>query len=369
MSINRVLLVDDQHEARQVLRAALATLPYKVEIVDVPSGEEAMLIVTTQSFELLVMDVRLAGISGLELMPVIRQRKPGMKIVLVSGTTDSSLREKIALAGADAYFYKPIEIPEFLNTIQNLLSETGFREQFPRSESPQSELEDNSLLDQSAQTENRTETVIRSESFSPIFQEWFDKSGLIGMALVDRAGNLMAQAGEPPSQAFVSGLGQVAEQIRQDSKDLLDTEMPADDFEYGGWIFTPQAVLWQVVSEGVFLVGLAEKAFLDTNPRGLANFRLAAHRFAEFLKDYEQNSLVSESLDDAAKKSPERPPESEDVLGEIDQLISSASIQDFPDVNAFWDDALSRVDEMNTNPNGLSYDQASKLGLTPDDES
>lgn len=367
MSISRVLIVDDQHEARQVLRASLTTLPFKVEVVDVPSGEEAMLIITTQSFELLVMDVRLAGISGLELMPVIRKRKPGMKIVLVSGTTDSSLRAKIASAGADAYFYKPIEIPEFLNAIQNLLSEIEFREQLSISESSQPELDDNSLLNQSTPADDRTENILKRESFPLIFQEWFNKLGLVGMVLVDRAGNLMAQAGELPSQTLISGLGQVAEQIRQDSEDLLEAEMPGDDFEYGGWLITHQAVLWQVVSEGVFLVGLAEKEFLDTNPRGLANFRLAAHRFAVFLKDYEQNPLVDGSQVDAARVSSDQPPELDDVLDEIDQLISAASTQDSPDVNAFWDDAVSRVDEITPNPNGLSYDQASELGLTPDD--
>lgn len=122
MSLKRILIVDDQHEMRQVLRAALATLSHRLELIDVPSGEEAMLVLSKNRFDLLVLDIRLAGISGLELLSVVMKTDPDLKIILVTGIADLELREKISHAGADAYFFKPIEMPEFLDTVQRLLS-------------------------------------------------------------------------------------------------------------------------------------------------------------------------------------------------------------------------------------------------------
>ncbi len=82
-----VLIVDDQRDARSVLRAGLETLESRLKITDVPSGEEAILVIASQPIDLLVADIRLPGISGLELKERARMRNPDLKVILITGVT------------------------------------------------------------------------------------------------------------------------------------------------------------------------------------------------------------------------------------------------------------------------------------------
>ena len=57
-------------------------------MVDVPSGEEALLVASRRPVDLLIADVRLPGISGLELMARVHKRNPELKTILITGLTD-----------------------------------------------------------------------------------------------------------------------------------------------------------------------------------------------------------------------------------------------------------------------------------------
>jgi DNA-binding NtrC family response regulator len=80
----RVLIVDDQKDIRRLLNTGLSILPEKIDVVDVPSAEEAMLVLRG-SFDLMVSDIRLPGISGLDLFRRIHKQHPKMKIMLMTG--------------------------------------------------------------------------------------------------------------------------------------------------------------------------------------------------------------------------------------------------------------------------------------------
>ena len=69
-----VLLVDDQRDIVRLLHSSLQTLGHELEIIDAPSGEEALLEASLRRIDLLVADYLLPGISGVELMHKIRLR-------------------------------------------------------------------------------------------------------------------------------------------------------------------------------------------------------------------------------------------------------------------------------------------------------
>ncbi len=121
MAVFQVLIVDDQREVARMLHAALETLAHEFVVTVVPSGEEAFLEVRLKKFDLLVTDLRLPGMSGIELMNRVRPRKPETKIILITGATDTKSKKEIAAAQPDAFFPKPIEIPDFLDTVERLL--------------------------------------------------------------------------------------------------------------------------------------------------------------------------------------------------------------------------------------------------------
>jgi CheY-like chemotaxis protein len=123
MASKRTLIVDDQMDIRRLLRESLRLLGLDMEIVDVPSGEEAMLVIARQRFDLLISDVRLAGMSGLELVRKVRKRNPGLKVILVTGLTDNEVRQQVSASGAEAFFFKPVDIASLQAAVKECLSE------------------------------------------------------------------------------------------------------------------------------------------------------------------------------------------------------------------------------------------------------
>ena len=79
-----VLLVDDQRDIVRLLHSSLQTLGHELEIIDAPSGEEALLEASLRRIDLLVADYLLPGISGVELMHKIRLRNPSLKVIFIT---------------------------------------------------------------------------------------------------------------------------------------------------------------------------------------------------------------------------------------------------------------------------------------------
>ena len=126
MAAYRVLVVDDNHEIRRMVTASIKSLSADIDVLDVPSAEEALFISASLPLDLVVLDFRLPGMTGLEMVPRLRRRIPGTKIILVTGVEDANARQQITQAEVDAYFYKPIEIGVFLDAVKRCLwSEQG----------------------------------------------------------------------------------------------------------------------------------------------------------------------------------------------------------------------------------------------------
>ena len=116
-----VLLVDDQRDIVRLLHSALQTLGHQLDLVDAPSGEEALLEASRRKVDLLVADYLLPGISGVELMRKIRARNPDLKVIFISGMTERKARAEMLAAGAVAIFEKPIPLADFLDAVERSL--------------------------------------------------------------------------------------------------------------------------------------------------------------------------------------------------------------------------------------------------------
>ncbi len=115
-------MIDDNREVRRMVTASLKTLSEDIDVVDVPSAEEALVVSSGEPLDLVVIDIRLPGMSGFEVIARLRRRRPEAKLILVTGAEDEATRQQITTAGADAFFYKPIEIADFLEAVQRCLN-------------------------------------------------------------------------------------------------------------------------------------------------------------------------------------------------------------------------------------------------------
>ncbi len=116
----RLILVDDHEVVRVGLRTLLSRNP-DLEIVDeASSGQEAVRKALMHRPDIVVMDVRLAGMSGIEACREITQAAPGIKIImLTSYGDDDTLFEAIA-AGASGYVLKQIGSNDLIKAIETV---------------------------------------------------------------------------------------------------------------------------------------------------------------------------------------------------------------------------------------------------------
>lgn len=101
----KILIVDDEPAIRSGLSTILETADYRVEAVE--SGEAALVVLQEQDFDLALLDVRMPGMSGVELMQEIKEHWPQTAVILLTGY--GSLDSAIAAvrAGASDYLLKP----------------------------------------------------------------------------------------------------------------------------------------------------------------------------------------------------------------------------------------------------------------------
>ena len=114
----RVLVVDDEPPIRKLLRMGLSTQGY--DILDAPNGKTALEL-TAQKPDLIILDLGLPDIQGLELLRMLRERNDSVPIVVLSSRSDESAKVQALDAGADDYVTKPFGMDEFLARIRAAL--------------------------------------------------------------------------------------------------------------------------------------------------------------------------------------------------------------------------------------------------------
>ncbi len=118
MSSGKILVVDDEPQIRRVMRTMLTRHGY--EVLDARSGEEAFAIMREELPDLVLLDLNLPGIQGLEACRTIRAGSEAPIIVL---SVRNSEHDKVAAldAGADDYVTKPFSIQELVARIRAAL--------------------------------------------------------------------------------------------------------------------------------------------------------------------------------------------------------------------------------------------------------
>jgi two-component system response regulator AtoC len=116
----RILVVDDDATARRTLERFLTKLGY--EITTAASGEEAMLAVVTDIPDIVITDIYMPGISGLELQAKITERTPHIKVILMTGKDDMPTTVKAMQQGAYDYIVKPIDLDLLERSLARLIA-------------------------------------------------------------------------------------------------------------------------------------------------------------------------------------------------------------------------------------------------------
>ena len=346
----RILIVDDQRDIRRMLRAGLDTLGVKLQVVDVPSGEEAMLVITRQHFDLLITDVRLPGISGLELILQAKARNPGLKLILITGVPDTTIRQHVIEAGADAFFFKPLDIADFLDAVERCL---GLVE---------------TLLPPAPVLPDLGEKPVQTlpERLSSLRQH----VGAVSAVLLDERGRVVARAGDLPDAADETNLIPSLMAVISAGNKLshfLGKHAPDNLLFFAGEKYDLH-VAPVGSSMALFLMSSAP---LDDEKLNLIlpAIRLAVRDLPAILEHMgvALNSEIEAPMNGLA--SPE--PENEEILPALDEVFDKESMKQLEssDVDEFWETLEQEPGDSSViNADAISYDQARQLGLAPDED-
>jgi len=111
----RVLVVDDEPPIRKLLRMGLSAEGYQV--IDAQNGKAALELIS-QKPDLIILDLGLPDIQGLELLRTMRERNEGVPIVVLSSRSDEPAKVQALDSGADDYVTKPFGMNELLARIR-----------------------------------------------------------------------------------------------------------------------------------------------------------------------------------------------------------------------------------------------------------
>jgi two-component system chemotaxis response regulator CheY len=122
--VQRILIVEDSATMRAMLTTALEGLAEPVKIVEAESGFDALRQLPRDGFDLIVTDINMPDINGLELVSFVKGNPAFRAIPLLIISTESSERDRARGVdlGADAYLVKPFEAAEFREMVTDLLA-------------------------------------------------------------------------------------------------------------------------------------------------------------------------------------------------------------------------------------------------------
>jgi len=347
-----ILLVDDQRDILRLLHSTLDTLKNsELEIFESPSGEEAMLEVSRRKIDLLISDYLLPGMTGIELMHKVRAKNPDVKVILISGMTDRKARDEMLNAGAVALFDKPIPMADFLDAVERNLGLV--RTIFP----PESD-------------------VIKSEArrsrISDLLANFRQDIKAQAVFLLNERGMVMARAGDLRDSSMEVSLLSALSAIfaaglkisKFNHQEILDQQFVFTGGDHD-LLLIPIDTTYSLLLAGN---GITIREVL---PDTLDAMKALRKEVDKSLRSMGVTAELKEPkpAPPAPKKRktgelPANPP-----APEMEALLKSAKKKVKQDeMDDFWNKAAEQTAGKSTNPEVISYEEARKMGLTPDEQ-
>ena len=350
----RILIVDDNKPLARMMISALETLPYPVKVTSVPSGEEALLAVMLDRPDLMVVDLHLPGMSGMDLIRILRERYENLNIVMATGEHDPAVFRRAEELGVEYRFPKPFETVAFLDAVNRMINGEGLT----RKE-----------MNLPAEPPERMEDTLPGLSFSDAVIELRDRLNALSVVILGDSGRIIVQAGKDLNEVFSAGW-ELPTMALLSAVDSLQRHLPGDARSQMQTFQTNTAniVLMPVGRHGLLVVlpTTREKAFIKKEIEVILDIQ---QRISTFTPPFENAYDPSESLEQAEVV--EAVVDEEVEVQEIDiaSLFSNSARE--KEAESFWN---APVEEGETPPiprgttGYLDFSQAKQLGLTPEEE-
>ena len=122
-TVERILVVEDSGTMREWIAAALEELDRPLKLDEAASGFEALRLIPRHVYALIVTDINMPDINGLELISFVRNdpRYARTPLLIVSTESSEEDRRRGLALGADAYLVKPFSVEDLIRAVEGLL--------------------------------------------------------------------------------------------------------------------------------------------------------------------------------------------------------------------------------------------------------
>ena len=124
----KILLVDDDQDLLNLYKQILAQMPSQPEILTAANGARAVTMLEAEPFAMLICDLRMPKMDGLQVLAIVRRKYPQLRTVVLTSVLDEEFRSRAYALGVDLFWFKPgnqREIQLFLECLESLLTREG----------------------------------------------------------------------------------------------------------------------------------------------------------------------------------------------------------------------------------------------------
>jgi len=112
----RILIVDDEDDFREAIIKRLKARKIDVEGAD--SGPRTLEMLDVQDFDVVILDVRMPGMDGIETLREIKRKKPLVEVIILTGHASVETGIQVMQLGAFDYLMKPITLDDLLDKVR-----------------------------------------------------------------------------------------------------------------------------------------------------------------------------------------------------------------------------------------------------------
>src|SRR5437764_4327646 len=123
--MNSILVVDDEADIRKSLRGALEDEGYKIGTAE--SGEACLEVLKTRTYDVILLDIWLPGIDGLETLEKIKEQEDPPEVIIISGHGTIETAVRATKLGAFEFLEKPLSLERMLIVIKNAVEARKLR--------------------------------------------------------------------------------------------------------------------------------------------------------------------------------------------------------------------------------------------------
>jgi len=113
-----ILAVDDEQNLLELLLTVLGKRGFAVKTA--LNGTDALKLVDQESFQLALLDLKMGPVNGVQLLKEIKDRRPIIKVIMMTAYPTNETRTQASANGASAYLTKPVDIQKLVDTINSL---------------------------------------------------------------------------------------------------------------------------------------------------------------------------------------------------------------------------------------------------------